>query len=298
MGIVAVTFLGWDVEGGVEQRMADRLAAVEVSLRREWSGSGSTDDFISWCGIRETHKGFHRGGYHGQGIAIDLDYTTNPYIATRTGSTYGGEAGFPDAAARRQRAAEAYDRAVAFAFTEGDAADVSIRVHDTIETTYDRFRFASDCLAYYLSHVFAAQPVISRGPIPDAYLLGDDDPAFGAIDGGEFLAGPEEAVAAIDATMSSADDQSSWADRHPTWPWTAQAQYWQILRDYETVRAPMLFGRSSDPIASTRNPANGLMDLHREVVLAMVNVGGMKWGACDFGSGASGDMMHFDLGQH
>ncbi|WP_264653279.1 hypothetical protein [Actinoplanes cyaneus] len=39
----------------------------------------------------------------------------------------------------------------------------------------------------------------------------------------------------------------------------------------------------------------GFLDIPRDVVLALVTVGGMRWGASDFGPRESGDIMHFDL---
>jgi hypothetical protein len=78
--------------------------------------------------------------------------------------------------------------------------------------------------------------------------------------------------------------------------------YRQILRDYETVRIPMVFGTPSLTPAQTRNPANGFLTLREEVVttlggdppLVLVNPL-MRWGVCDFGASASGDVQHFDL---
>jgi len=296
MALVGTQFLGFQVGGGVEQRMADRLASVEAELRRIHAEQGAVEDFVTWGGIRQQHGGHRAGGYHAAGIAIDINYDTNPYIATRTGSTYGGEAGFLDAEARRARAVAVYDRAVAFTLSEQDRADVSIRVNDTIEVTYDRFRLASDCLAFYLSHVFTwgDRIWVRRTPIGNAHELPDGHAAFGAI-GDDELWAQANAIELLEETMGDAE----WLGSHPGWAWTPETQYWQIIRDYEAVRTPMLKGSASQPvIRETRNPANGFMDLRRELVIALVSVGGMSWGASDFGSRASGDMMHFDLGTH
>jgi len=44
-----------------------------------------------------------------------------------------------------------------------------------------------------------------------------------------------------------------------------------------------------------RNPLNGFLNLHQDLVYALRQVGGLAWGAIDFGPRASGDIMHFDL---
>lgn len=285
-------FLGQTVEGGVDSRLATALVAVESHLRELHRNGGVAVSFEQWAGIREPHKGTHPGGYHGQGIAIDMNYTTNPYIATRSGGTFGGESGTSQQV--RSRAVDVYDRAVAFTFSGSDRSDTSWRVHDTIEQSYDHFQAASDCLAYYFSTVFSSDPVqINRPPVHGFDDLGDGDQAFGAF-GGELVGGLDAAGSAIAELTKLMTEE--WYAVHPGWP-APEQMYWQMLRDFEAVRIPMVFGNPSD-VRSTRNPARGLFDLRREVVLAMVDIGGMSWGACDFGPSASGDMMHFDLGSH
>jgi hypothetical protein len=71
--------------------------------------------------------------------------------------------------------------------------------------------------------------------------------------------------------------------------------YYTVLRDYERVRVPMVFGHPSARPGATRNPAAGFLDLRKEMVVAMCDVARLRWGACDFGD-TSGDIMHFDLG--
>ena len=43
-----------------------------------------------------------------------------------------------------------------------------------------------------------------------------------------------------------------------------------------------------------RDPRNGFLNLHRDLVIALRDEACLAWGAVDFGSGASGDVMHFD----
>ena len=69
----------------------------------------------------------------------------------------------------------------------------------------------------------------------------------------------------------------------------------QIAADYVALRTPLVIGAPSLAPKIARNPARGLMSLRRPVVVALCDVGGMRWGACDFGRLESGDLMHFDL---
>ncbi|MCY1004459.1 hypothetical protein OV079_02515 [Nannocystis pusilla] len=180
-----------------------------------------------------------------------------------------------------------------FRWTSADAADVSIRVHDTIEVTYDRFRLVSDALAYYLGHViWTVDPTIARS-ITNLDSVPDGDPAFAAIPLTERL-DETNGVIALEATMHD----PAWQANHPGWSLSPAQQYWQILRDFEALRVPFLFGNPAAPITTTRNPSLGFLDLRREVVVALVSVGHLRWGASDFGVNQSGDVMHFDLNGH
>jgi hypothetical protein len=66
-----------------------------------------------------------------------------------------------------------------------------------------------------------------------------------------------------------------------------------MLRDYELMRLPLVFGDPTLNPQVTRNPVYGFMDLPLAVVDAMVR-SGLRWGACDLGDKESGDMMHFE----
>jgi hypothetical protein len=69
----------------------------------------------------------------------------------------------------------------------------------------------------------------------------------------------------------------------------------QVAEDYAALRTPLVIGAPSLAPKIARNPARGLMSLRRPVVVALCDVGGLRWGACDFGRLESGDIMHFDL---
>src|SRR5262249_42756474 len=154
---------------------------------------------------------------------------------------------------------------------------------------------------------FLTSPVVvNRGPIPGVEDLPDGDPAFGQISPSEL----NDQSAALDQIRQLFAD-AGWTSNHASWPYTtAEQQYWQMLRDYEEVRTPMLFGNPAQPITKTRNPAHGFLQLRKELAVSMITVGGpalsqqlsnlnlpdskMRWGACDFGPTQSGDIMHFD----
>jgi hypothetical protein len=298
------TFLGQPVRGGVNPIMAEVLTAVEADLHATWKASGESDDFFPWAGLTEPSIGWRpAAGLHSSGSAVDLNVTQCPYIVTRTGSVLGGEAAAQGQQAMRQRAVDVYDRAVAFGDWTRPTADVSIRVNDTIEVTYDRFREVSDALVYYLCWAFSTVPVrVDRPPIPDVHHLPDGDNAFGAIRDGELARPAADAIDMIAKVLADPE----WQATHPHWPRTPEQEYWQMLRDYEMVRIPMLYGNPNEPVRATRNPAHGFLQLRRELVCSMIHIGDqvlgasrqMRWGASDFGAQQSGDVMHFDLGSH
>lgn len=67
----------------------------------------------------------------------------------------------------------------------------------------------------------------------------------------------------------------------------------QILTDYQAIRGPLVVGAPSKNPRTTRNPAKGLMDIPRAVLVALGEVG-LRTGLGDFGAKSSGDVMHVD----
>jgi hypothetical protein len=80
------------------------LVAVGANLLAQYASAppesttgayGTTIEFERWCGLLQDSMGWRAppgGGKHESGSALDLNYATNPYIATRSGQTYTGEA--------------------------------------------------------------------------------------------------------------------------------------------------------------------------------------------------------------
>ena len=319
--IVAATFLGNNVGGGVNPVMRDRLqdaeAAIEAAFNAlpaaqqvDFSTGQPTTSYIDWAGI--TSVGGWRSSTtsrHGSGSAVDLNYNTNPYIATGTVTSPGGEEG-PGAVAgiddARSRAIEVYQRAFNFMVNDGfgdlpnmPQSDVRARQPgESTGTMHDRFRQTSDALRDYLQFGFmAGSPVggnrVNRAPIPnvetvtEAVLLAQI-PLTERRD-------QASAVAELDRFMNGPRD-SGIIEFDPWWPLTPAEQYIRILRDYELVRVPMEFGAVSTSPGSTRNPANGFLDIRREVAIALTDQG-LAWLAGDIGL-HSGDIMHFDIRNH
>src|SRR5262245_56497859 len=58
--------------------------------------------------------------------------------------------------------------------------------------------------------------------------------------------------------------------------------------------AELMYWRNSATFDS-RDPLNGFLNLHTDLVFALRQIALLAWGAIDFGPHASGDIMHFDL---
>jgi hypothetical protein len=295
-----------------------RLEDVEKHLKTVFDGlpedqkvdpvtnkEGAT--FEQWCGLRQSTTGWRSmSGFHGSGSAVDVNYNTNPYIATRTdvpktgGGTktvLGGELAGAGLQTQRRQAAEVYDRAVEFAGGTGDKANVSERKDRTKPTrestadVYARFKATSDALAEYLQLAFLDGDVkIKRRPVKNADTASEADLLK------EIPLTERRSQADGEALIKKCLDDWLFKSLHPGWTKTPTQQYFQILRDYELVRIPMVFGQPDASPAETRNPARGFVDLRQELVEAMVDVGKLRWGAADFGPAESGDVQHFDLG--
>ena len=244
MELARGTFLGQSIGGGVIPAFHARLQKVEAALREEHARVSPGIDFVAWCGITSVGGFRTPGGFHAKGVAVDLNYLTNGYMATRTGGTYGGEYAARDLGVRKP-ALDACDRAC-LAF-DGAPADLSARKSgESTGAVWDRWHRVSEAVRAYFAPYFPAHDALDIGA---ADVLPGIDPA------------------SIPA---------------------------QVMADYQAIRVPLVVGAPSKNPRTTRNPARCLMDIPRHVAVAMCDVGGMRWGACDFGAGSSGDVMHFD----
>ena len=133
--LVDHVFAGTRVADRVSTKMAAVLAAVEVSLVAQQMAAGEFGMTLAeWIGLDQPITGARPpgNGYHSSGSAIDVNYDTAPYIATRSGATFGGEAVAAGADLEmRRRAVEVYDRAVQFGDWGVQRSDTSVRVNDS-----------------------------------------------------------------------------------------------------------------------------------------------------------------------
>ncbi|MFE3909524.1 peptidoglycan-binding protein [Streptomyces sp. NPDC059130] len=289
-----------------------RLGAAEAGLTAIYSVSGFPGTITEWAGLRQNHGAAHPGGQHTTGDAVDVNYESNPYIVVRTPTmagevVYGGEApstSAPPASALRMmrlRATVVFDRAVAFLTSSSSVASIGARAPGEPTTSvFQRFGVASNALSRYLQLVF--KPTVPSTFVPPPRLIRTPVAHASSASKATLLAGISAAerwpdtVAA--SNISAVLSDPAFAANHPGWSTDVDFWFTQILRDYEVARIPLQFGPVALAPTSTRNPANGFLDLRHELVLALASdppLPTMRWGVCDFGSAESGDVMHFDL---
>jgi hypothetical protein len=164
---------------------------------------------------------------------------------------------------------------------------------ESARAAYDRVRALDQALSYYFRFAFLEDPKeVNRKPVKDIEGASEEDllKTIPTTERRDLT----DAVASLEWWMND----PAWKDAHPAWPYTPRQMYFRILRDYEHVRIPMVKG---NPVARpdiTRNPTRGFLYMHPEFVVAMIDVGKLRWGAVDLGAGESGDVHHFDLGNH
>jgi hypothetical protein len=299
--LVNHTFLDRGVE--VDPTMRDRLRAVQDHLQTQYDALPAASRPASlreYAGLNTIGGWRESTSQHGTGRAVDVNAQAQPYIATRTSvggtTTYGGEEGGATDATRalRRPAVEVYDRAVAFVRTnpyDDDVADVANRrTGESATDAYRRFAYVSESLAAYLSlALHATLTRIDRAPVNDP-----ENVAEAALLAAIPLTERKDETTAV-ADIQALMDDIFWQSLHPAYPLTAREQYIRILRDYEIVRRPMQHGAPSTSPASTRNPARGFLHMPEHFVVAMMDVGRLRWGACEFSERSNGDVHHFDL---
>lgn len=260
ISLVSCTFLGRSVGGGVIARMRDSLAAVESALKTQYNTLNPGVSFVEWCGVHGVGGFREHGGPHTKGIAVDLDYTENPYIATRTGPHYGGEAAGASLGVRAA-AVEACDRIMG----GSGLADLACRKpNEPTALVWERLHAVSEGWKKYFSPYFSVESAtVHRAPV--ANWQSCDVKGFAG------MVSNKELIVDINTVPI------------------------QVLRDYEAVRIPTVIGSPSKLPPVTRNPARGFLTHPKHVAVAMCEVGNMRWGACDFGYAESGDIMHYDL---
>ena len=172
--LVSTKFLGCSCR--VAPKLAAILARVEASLHAEWQraqlalpGGAPTQTFAEWHGIRGVGGYRKAAGWHGKGLAVDLNYSTNGYSATRhrtaRGVVYGGEGAGASVRGAREAFAAACDRACIA--LDGAPADIAPRkAGESTGSVWDRWHRVSEAVRAYLAPYY---------PATDALDVGEDD---------------------------------------------------------------------------------------------------------------------------
>jgi hypothetical protein len=314
--LVRHNFLGNSVL--VNPVMSERLTAAEASIRAAFDAlgpnhasrvhfGGGQKTLREWAGVL-SGRGWRPGSStsrHASGSAVDLNYALQPYIVTRTivggRTTLGGEAAGAGLVRERQHAVEVYDRAVRFNSLEANAMSLTAPMHvraqgESTSSAYRRLFGVSRAMNYYFRYAMLEDhEQVRRAPMANIEEASEAE-LLAAI---PLTERREEtrAIGDLDALMGTRFS-SDWQRSHADWGLTPRQTYFRILKDYEHARIPWVIG---NPIARppvTRNPTRGFLHMIEAVVVALADVGRLRWGAIDFGAGASGDVHHFDLGDH
>jgi hypothetical protein len=312
--VTAYSFMGLDVGGGINPTMQTRLTAVATHLQsrfttEEGRAPANNQELRQWAGVYSIQGWRQRAGStskHCSGSAVDVNYDNQPYIVTRTetngSTTLGGEAAGRSLTTQRQATVEVFDRAMAFVYGEGTAADVSARkTGEATTAVYSRFRNVSQALSTYLSLAFhTTSNQVTRRPI--ANIEGATEAELLAAIPTTERKEEAEGIEAIRQYIIDHTTREDAIDDTYHWSWEdsflAREYYFRMLRDYEHVRIPMLRGNPEARPGNTRNPARGFLHMTEEFVVAMTDVGRLRWGIADLGNTESGDTHHFDLGNH
>lgn len=169
--LVSARFLG--TRPRVAPKLAAILARVESALHAEWQraqvalpGGVPTQTFAEWHGVRSA-GGYRKGaGWHGKGLAVDLNYSTNGYSATRhtsaRGVVYGGEAAGAGFRGVREAFADACDRACVA--LDGQPADIAPRkAGESTGSVWDRWARVSRAVVAYLAPYYPAVDALDVG---------------------------------------------------------------------------------------------------------------------------------------
>jgi len=272
--MVNATFLGHDIARGVRPEFRDLLATAQERVDAEYATSGQAPP--RGYGVTSI-GGFRRSaGFHGWGLAIDIDVARNPFVMHEAGE-----------ADLDRQLSPVYHRIAEFILNQPIGTDQSII--PTIITGGGRMTATSptgrrERLAEYYDRLLLESQAMEQ------YFALMRDPTALAT----FLAG-------------------TWTQRHPeATPPAAAATTRQMWEDYATLGGATPRGgppgipgftppaeatgdRPFNPrSAGQQDPGLGFLTIPREVVIGLGRTVS-RWGAIDFG-GESGDVQHFDDG--
>jgi hypothetical protein len=265
------------------------------------------DGFVAYCGVIGAHKGFQpRDGKHKRGAAIDIDATFNPYtvigkdantppFAGETPSNFRAGASPADKVALtnlRRGAMVAYENALQFTFGS-KAMDMRSRAaaanpKEPSEETFERFDRVSRAVRVYMTCGFVPTKNNRVAQNANVQLRAPNDirdTILNLAEAGHFEGG--------DTPFKATD------------PAFLQAFQQQVVIDYAAFRKVCIYNtwtltNGVQTFSQSRDPCFGFLTLRRHVVKCLldvqINARRLRWGALDFGTDQSGDMMHFDIG--
>jgi hypothetical protein len=283
--MTAGTFLGHTIARGVRQEFLLKLADAEARIDDEYAMSGNrrpaNNGISSIGGFRSS------AGYHGWGIAIDIDVARNPYVMH--------EAGEREIDAQ---VGEVYHRIA------------RIMINRPIATPPTRREPAGGN-----QHSVIPALIGSGGPMTVGGPTGRRGRAGEYYDRLQLESDAMERYFALmnDQAQLTAFLTTEWPQLHPNEPAPAAAdvtrQMWQDFAALGgaiprggppgvTGFTPPAAGSGDRPFnptsAGQQDPGQGFLTIPREVVLGLSQAVS-RWGAIDFG-GPSGDVQHFDDG--
>ncbi len=252
---------------GVHPAFLKKLQDAEVAATAAIGGDPADIDWgVSSIG------GFRAAeGWHGWGLAIDINYASSPYIMHERGE------GKLDS-----ELAPVYERIAQFQCSRPSVIpkDITQGSPGAARTgdLYDKLREESDAMVDYftaMQDLDVLKSVIAGKP---------SNTDWTPITGSSNTPGAEEMQALMMSDYVTLSGRSGPAIAGKTYP-SAKT----VKRD-DGKAADRPF--AGDPTA--RGPEFGFLSIRREIVVAL-SAQGLRWGAIDFG-GESGDVMHFDDG--
>ena len=300
---VSLNSIGADAAHKPTAKFRERLKAGEAKAREIVARAGGVvpQTMADWGVDRITSGG---GGRHAKGVAVDINFDSCPYVIGEA-----GEGGLDKASqgANFDSLADTYDR-IAWVMTGARSAINTVisphaaktdtrKTSDTSATAgadFDKLKADSDAMQRYfalvgqpdatLAATLAAIPAGAPAATKISTLSTADDLrkriAFDYLTVGgsranlDALAGTERAKLVGYGLPGAAPTVKSTTEKN---------------KDGTPKDADRPFAGGT----ATRAPEKGYMNIRKEIVMGLTGVG-MRWGATDFGPGASGDIMHFD----
>ncbi|HUQ04253.1 MAG TPA: SH3 domain-containing protein [Kofleriaceae bacterium] len=254
---ISGSFLGTSISA--HPTLVWRLARAEAHLESQFNLSGAAlRRRLQVSPGYSVHR--NRDAYHHFALAIDINYSTNPYVGAQGGS---------NRPADREALAAIWRACLLTGSGEALSPSTSWARHSGAGSTaalYDSFQQSNRALEQYLGargNAAQIQQWIAAGNLQ------------------RQVAPPSEVPAAmLSAERLRAADAAAWAQ--------------QIEADFTATHGARARGSNWWMTGGGQRSALGFMNLDRDLVIALRDIGGLAWGASDFGAGANGDFMHFD----